>query len=333
MAAACRRKTLKWDPYVTFFDEGKSVKCLYCQKEFQYKKDRVMNYFGYNARSTQIVCPNIPPALKDKFVTCNNVVPPRMSALELWDTGGPLVSVVPARSSQSTQNNLAGASTPPIDVPASEPPESTTERSRAASNQLRPSILRQQHMSEAYHTAKRKELDEKWANFFYQANVAFNVVRHPSFTATVQATSLPRFDYEPPSYHAMRTTLFEPTKKHVEAEVKKATKQSIEVYGATICTDGWDNVTLRPLMNVMLSCPAGDIFLGSIDTTGNKKTKAFVATELKKFIEDVGPRFVTQICTDNATNMLGAMDDIVTTYPHISKQGYATHALDLMLED
>jgi hypothetical protein len=31
--------------------------------------------------------------------------------------------------------------------------------------------------------------------------------------------------------------------------------------------------------------------------------------------------------------MLGAMDDIVTTYPHIFKQGYAAHALDLILED
>jgi hypothetical protein len=31
--------------------------------------------------------------------------------------------------------------------------------------------------------------------------------------------------------------------------------------------------------------------------------------------------------------MLGAMDDIVTTYLHIFKQGCATHALDLMLED
>jgi hypothetical protein len=120
-----------------------------------------MNYFGYNARSIQVVCPNISPVLKDKFVTCNNVVPLRMSALELWDTRGPPVSVGLARSSQSTQNNLVGASTPPIDVPTSEPPEATTKRSRAASNQLRPSTLRQQHMSEAYHTLKRKELDEK----------------------------------------------------------------------------------------------------------------------------------------------------------------------------
>jgi hypothetical protein len=135
----------------------------------------------------------------------------------------------------------------------------------------------------------------------------------------VRATSQARFDYDPPSYHAMRTTLIEPRRKHVEEEVKKAMKQSIEIYGATICTDGWDNVTRRLLMNVMLSCPAGDIFLGSIDTTGNKKTKAYIATELKKFIDAVGPRFVTQICTDNATNMLGAMDDIVATYPHIFK--------------
>jgi hypothetical protein len=292
-----------------------------------------MNHFGYNAKSTQVVCPIILPVLKEKFVTCNNVVPPRMSTMELWGTGGPPVSAGPARSSQSTQNNLAGASTPPIDVPASEPPESTGERSRATSNQLRPSTLWQQHMSEAYHTAKQKELDEKWANFFYQANVPFNVVRHPSFAAAVRAKSLARFDYEPPSYHAMRMTLIEPTKNHVEAEVKKATKQSIEVYGATIYTDRWDNVTCQLLMNVMLSCPTGDIFLGSIDMTGNKKTKAYIATELKKFIEDVGPRFVTQICTDNATNMLGAMDDIVMTYPHIFKQGCATHALDLMLED
>jgi hypothetical protein len=76
--------------------------------------------------------------------------------------------------------------------------------------------------------------------------VPFNVVRHPSFIAVVRATFLARFDYETPSYHAMRTTFIEPTKKHVEAEVKKATKQSIEIYGATICTDGWDNVTRQP---------------------------------------------------------------------------------------
>ena len=87
-------------------------------------------------------------------MTCNNVVSLRMFAVDLWDTGGPPISARPACLSQSTQNNLVGASTPPIDVPTSEPPESRGERSRAASNQLRPSLLHQQHMSKAYHTTK-----------------------------------------------------------------------------------------------------------------------------------------------------------------------------------
>ena len=42
---------------------------------------------------------------------------------------------------------------------------------------------------------------------------------------------------------------------------------------------------------------------------------------------------MTEICIDNAANMLGAINDILTKYPHISKLDYAEHALDLMLED
>jgi hypothetical protein len=86
-------------------------------------------------------------------------------------------------------------------------------------------------------------------------------------------------------------------------------------------------------MNVLMSCPTGDVFLGSIDTTGQNKTMAYIADQLKVFIERVGPNNVTQICTDNAKNMLGAIEDVIGTYPHIFKQGCVAHALDLLLED
>jgi hypothetical protein len=42
--------------------------------------------------------------------------------------------------------------------------------------------------------------------------------------------------------------------------------------------------------------------------TGNKKTKAYIAVQLKKYIEEVGPTIVTQICTNNLMNMLSAMN-------------------------
>ena len=59
----------------------------------------------------------------------------------------------------------------------------------------------------------------------------------------------------------------------VEAEVKKATSFSIETYGVSLCSDGWDNVIHCPLMNILLSCAVGDIFLGLVDISGNKKAK------------------------------------------------------------
>jgi hypothetical protein len=86
---ARRKQTLLWEPYLTFFEDGNNVQCLYCQKTFQYKWDRVMNHFGYNAKSTLIVCPKIPPTLKEKFISCRNIVPARMSTVELWNTRGP----------------------------------------------------------------------------------------------------------------------------------------------------------------------------------------------------------------------------------------------------
>jgi hypothetical protein len=61
-----------------------------------------MNHFGYNAKPTLIVCPKIPLTLKEKFISCGNIVLVRMSVVELWGTGGPPRSIGAACSRQST---------------------------------------------------------------------------------------------------------------------------------------------------------------------------------------------------------------------------------------
>ena len=131
----------------------------------------------------------------------------------------------------------------------------------------------------------------------------------------------------------MRTKHIEPTRKHVKMQIEEKTKHCISLYGTTICSDGWDNVVHRSLMNVMLVCPVEDILLGSIATTGNKKDKEYIAEKLKEYIEAVGPHNVVQICSDNASAMLGAMDKVVEDFLHIYKQGCAAHIIDLLLED
>jgi hypothetical protein len=39
--------------------------------------------------------------------------------------------------------------------------------------------------------------------------------------------------------------------------VANKTKGSINKYDVTVCSDGWDNVTNRPLINIMLACISG----------------------------------------------------------------------------
>ncbi len=329
-----RKETREWEPWFNFADDGTTIECVFCANTFQYKRERAFNHYGFKSKSTKYVCRKAPSAVKTRFANCGGVVPARMSILETWGTSrAPSTSVGTHSSAHSTHGNVPdGCDTEPP-TPVSEPSETRPGGSRVASCTIRSSSLRQQQMITALHLAKRKELDDKWAAFFYDANVAFNVAKNPTFIEAVKATSQAGFLYEPPKYHALRTPLLDARKKHVEDEVKKTTKYSIETYGATISTDGWDNVVRRPLMNVMLCCPAGDIFLGSVDTSGNKKTRQYIAGELKKYIDQVGPHLVTQVCTDNAANMLGAMDDIVNAYPHMTKQGCTAHALDLFMED
>ena len=108
-------------------------------------------------------------------------------------------------------------------------------------------------------------------SFFYEANVPFNVDRHHAFVAAVNATASAGFNYKPPSYNALQTTLIRSKKLEVEAEVKRVTSFSIETYGMSLCSDGWDDIVHCPLMNVMLCCSTGNIFVDSVDTSWNKK--------------------------------------------------------------
>ena len=212
-------------------------------------------------RNPSRVCQKAPTVVKRKFQFCAGKIPGPLTQEEM-DGMRPTfpASVQRPCSSASTHGTLYGGSEPSYNDTEEDRNVSSAAPSRAGSNTTR--SLRQQDMSEALQISKRKELDMLWSSFFYEANVAFNVAKHPTFIKAVSTTAAAGFDYNPPSYNAMRTTHIKEKKKQIKAKIDERTKTSTELYGATICSDGWDNVNRRPLMNVMLVCPAGDVFLG-----------------------------------------------------------------------
>jgi hypothetical protein len=83
----------------------------------------------------------------------------------------------------------------------------------------------------------------------------------------------------------------------------------------------------------MLVSPIIEQFLEAVNTTGYPKTAEYQASIMEKYIEEVGPQNVVQICIDNASSMKVAADIITDKYPYIYFQGCAVHAMNLLLED
>ena len=196
-----------------------------------------------------------------------------------------------------------------------------------------PTMMKQSLISDGFHEVQRRELDKAWAKFFYDANVPFAVAKNAAFKEAVMKTAAFKKSYVPPSYYDIRTTLLVQARADLEAQLDKRVAESIRKFGGTLALDGWTSVNSRPLCNAMLVSPSGELFLGSVDTTGNEKTATYMASLMERFIEQVGPHNIVQVCTDNDRSMLNTSKIITEKYPHIYMQGCAAHAMDLLLED
>jgi hypothetical protein len=104
----------------------------------------------------------------------------------------------------------------------------------------------------------------------------------------------------------------------------------IHKYGITIYSDGWDNITQRPLLNVMFTCRNG---YGSIDTTWEHKGVHYICNALGGYIETIGINNILQICTNNPSSMKSATSLLIYHFPNLYFQGCVFHYLDLLLED
>jgi hypothetical protein len=64
-------------------------------------------------------------------------------------------------------------------------------------------------------STKIQDLDKKWATFFYEVNIPFNVVRHLMFIEVVEATFESQTYFKPPSDHGLHTNLLKQSKVDV----------------------------------------------------------------------------------------------------------------------
>ena len=98
-------------------------------------------------------------------------------------------------------------------------------------------------------------------------------------------------------------------------------------------SDGWTDQRGRTIINFVVACPKGTMFLKSIDASPNVKDAHLIFTLLADVVEEVGVTNVVQVITDNAANYVAVGRLLCGKYPTIFWTTCAAHCIDLILED
>jgi hypothetical protein len=93
---------------------------------------------------------------------------------------------------------------------------------------------------------------EAFADWVFMDGLPFKVTNSKylkKFIAALRA--LPKdFQYTPPAYNTLRSTLLQSAKQRVDRQLQQWEKGAKET-GITICCDGWTDAASRPLLNVL----------------------------------------------------------------------------------
>lgn len=172
----------------------------------------------------------------------------------------------------------------------------------------------------------------------YVNHLPFHLVKDQVFkealTAIAQYGLRSGGEYKSPGYNSLRQQFLtqEVTKVKEELLVKRGSPK----FGGTLVADGWtDPVNSHHIIAFLFVHKEGAEFLGSEDVTGvdGGNSGEYLASCLIRYIKEVGPERIVQVCTDNASSCKAAGRIVEREFPAISWTGCTSHSLDLLLED
>ena len=149
----------------------------------------------------------------------------------------------------------------------------------------------------------RHELDSRIARMFYTGGLPFHFARNPNYCSSyAYAANHNILSYVPLGYNALRTTLLQKERAHVERLLKPIKNSWLE-NGVSIVSNGWSDLQRRHFINIMAASDRGLVFIKAIDGLGEFKDKHFIIGVLKDTIKEIGHEKVVQVITDNASMM------------------------------
>eukprot|EP00253_Pinus_taeda_P001667 PITA_01667 len=179
---------------------------------------------------------------------------------------------------------------------------------------------------------KKEQANKSLAKFLLLSDIPFSIVRNnPFFQPVVDAIASVGPGYKIPSYHDFRGRILQNEKRDCTQRLKDF-RASWAQTECTVMSDGWTDQKGRTLINFLVSCPKGTMFIKSVDASAQIKDARTLCDLLDVFILEVGEQNVVQV-TDNAANYVAAGRILMDRHPTLFWTPCAAHCIDLMLED
>ncbi|KAK9987745.1 hypothetical protein SO802_027984 [Lithocarpus litseifolius] len=292
-------------------------KCNYCGKVYLGSYSRVKAHLLKIVNKGIKACPNVTPSLRLEMQRMHDQI--ENDKLERAQRSRiPLPPPPPGRGPigliPSFQRQEESDSTNPVDG-------------------KRRKVIAISTIERAFQNNARYELDSRIGRMFYTGGLPFNFARNPyyrSFYSYAATHSIP--GYVPSGYNALRTTLLQRERAHVERLLRPIKDFWLE-NGVSIVSDRWSDPQRRPLINIMAVSDGGPVFIKAIDGSGEFKDKHYIAGVLKDAIKEIGHEKVVQVITDNASVMKAAGALIEGEYPKIFWTPCVVHILNLALKN
>ncbi|CAN6299709.1 unnamed protein product [Urochloa humidicola] len=135
--------------------------------------------------------------------------------------------------------------------------------------------------------AVKEKTDMCVIRWFLDASIPFNATNSIFYQPMIDAIVAFGSGYKGPLCNVMRGRLLakcvEETKKFVDG-FRKVWRET----GCTIMADGWTDRKRRTLINFLVYCPKGTVFLKSVDATDSSKTTDFLFRLFKDVVNHVG---------------------------------------------
>ena len=170
------------------------------------------------------------------------------------------------------------------------------------------------------------------ALWFYDACIPMNTVNTPFFQVMLRKAASLGHGYTGPSYHALRVALLRDAKKHVSLIIESF-RSTWANTGCTLMGDGWKDTRKRPLINFLVYCLKGVIFIKSVDASDIYTNAENLCNLFAEMVEMVGLDNVVHLVTDNAPNYKALGKLLAERYPNLAWSPCAAHCMNLKLED